>query len=184
MAGPKISNYSALMELTAAPINPAWILEGAPVARNRLIAPSTDRFGWTMLWDCTAGKFNWHYSIDETVHIIEGGVTVTSSDGSIMTLQAGDIAYFPAGSIAQWHVENYVRKVAYCQKPVPAPVALPLRLLRKIFAQFGKAISLIRQSLANPNPEAESAPEALPQPSGSFEKNGIRLINSRPPSKF
>src|ERR1700744_5343897 len=134
----KITNYSALEELSSAPINPAWILEGTPSARNRIIAPSTDRFGWTMLWDCTAGKFNWHYTIDETVHIIDGGVIVTDADGATITLRPGDIVFFPAGSTAQWHVETYVRKVAYCQKPVPATVGLPLRVMRKIFAQLRK----------------------------------------------
>ena len=144
MPGPKISNYSALMDLTSAPINPAWIVEGTPTARNRVIAPSTDRFGWTMLWDCTAGKFHWHYSLDETVHIIEGSVTVTDSDGRVVTLTPGDIAFFPKGSVAHWHVENYVRKVAYCQKPVPSVLALPVRVLRKIFGQIRKTLSFIK----------------------------------------
>lgn len=180
MSGPKISHYSATMELSPAPINAAWILEGAPLARNRLIAPSSDRFGWTMLWDCTAGKFNWHYSLDETVHIIEGSVTVTDSDGTSMTLVPGDIAFFPKGCVAHWHVETYVRKVAYCQKPAPAIVALPLRLWRRIFAQLGKAISLIPQSLAHPIPETDVEPQGLPRP--TFEKSGVHLVRS--PDKF
>jgi uncharacterized cupin superfamily protein len=167
MPGPKISSFSALMELSSAPINPAWILEGTPSARNRIIAPSTDRFGWTMLWDCTAGKFNWHYTVDETVHIIEGGVTVTDGDGVVMMLKPGDIAFFPSGSTAHWHVENYVRKVAYCQKPVPLIVGLPLRVLRKILAQFGKAMSLIKQSLTDPIPD-EAETETSVQP--AFKK--------------
>lgn len=164
MPGPKISNYSALMELTSAPIKPAWILEGTPAARNRVIAPSTDRFGWTMLWDCTAGKFNWHYSLDETVHIIDGSVTVTDSDGTVMVLKPGDIAFFPKGSVAHWHVENYVRKVAYCQKPVPLILALPVRVLRKLLAQARKALSFIKLEPA-PDAEAQSA-----QPAVSFKK--------------
>ena len=162
MPGPKISHYSALMDLTSAPINPAWILEGTPEARNSVIAPSTDRFGWTMLWDCTAGKFNWHYSLDETVHIIDGGVTVTDGDGRVMVLKPGDIAFFPKGSVAHWHVETYVRKVAYCQKPVPSLFALPVRVLRKIVSQLDKAIGLISQSLAYPAPH--TAPEPAPAP--------------------
>ena len=163
MPGPKISSYSALAELHSAPINPAWILEGTPTARNRVIAPSTDRFGWTMLWDCTAGKFNWHYTIDETVHIIEGSVTVTDSAGGVMTLKPGDIAFFPSGSVAHWHVENYVRKVAHCQKPVPLALGLPLRVLRKLAAQFRKVLSF-----AKLNPSADALP--APQPAADFKK--------------
>jgi hypothetical protein len=153
---PAISNYSALMELQSAPINPSWILEGTPAARNRLIAPSTDRFGWTMLWDCTAGKFNWHYTIDETVHIIEGSVTVTAADGTTFTLTPGDIAFFPSGSTAHWHVENYVRKVAYCQKPVPSIFALPLRALRRIFTPLRKIFSFVKfEPMLDPAPKFE-----------------------------
>lgn len=163
MAAPKISSFSALMELQSAPINPAWILEGTPTARNRLIAYSTDTFGWTMLWDCTAGKFNWHYTLDETVHIIEGSVTITDTDGTTFTLTPGDIAFFPTGSTAHWHVETYVRKVAYCQKPVPPIANLPLRAARKILAQLRKAISF-----AKLEPVAEPAAEFQPRP--AFKK--------------
>jgi uncharacterized cupin superfamily protein len=167
MTVPHISSFSALMELYSAPIDPSWILEGTPSARNRLIAPSTDRFGWTMLWDCTAGKFNWHYAIDETVHIIDGSVIVTGTDGVTRTLKAGDIAFFPAGSTAHWHVENYVRKVAYCQKPVPKIVSLPIRALRKVAVQFSKAIDFISQSLAYPTPQPMT-PQCPPE--HSFKK--------------
>jgi hypothetical protein len=159
MPAPKISSYSALMELQSAPINPAWILEGTPAARNRLIAPSTDRFGWTMLWDCTAGRFNWHYTIDETVHIIDGSVTITDADGKTFTLTPGDIAFFPAGCSAHWHVESYVRKVAYCQKPVPSFFGFPLRALRKLVAPLRKIFSFIRL-----DPAPDAAPEFQPRP--------------------
>ena len=117
--------------LGPAPIDPAWVHEGNPVARNLVIAGSTDRSAWTMLWDCTAGKFEWHYTVDETVHILEGGVTVSAA-GVTKTLGPGDVAYFPAGSSANWHVENYVRKIAFCQKPDPLIFALPLRAVRKL----------------------------------------------------
>jgi uncharacterized cupin superfamily protein len=124
------------LELSAAPINPAWILDGAPHARNRILWTSTDKTGFCMLWDCTEGKFNWTYGLDELVHVIEGGVTVTGPDGIAKTLRAGDVALFPKGTVVHWHVENYVRKVAYCQKQLPEMIALPVRLLRKLKSFF------------------------------------------------
>src|SRR5664279_4983395 len=58
------------MILSSAAINPNWILEGNPVARNKLLFESADGTATTWLWDCTAGRFNWFYDIDETVHLI------------------------------------------------------------------------------------------------------------------
>jgi len=37
-------------------------------------------------------------------------------------LEVGDTAFFAAGSSAEWTVETYVRKVAFLQCPLPAPV--------------------------------------------------------------
>src|SRR5258707_13453427 len=103
MARPEISNFSSRLELQSAPIAPDWIVDGAPLARNRVLAPSTDGSGWTMLWDCTAGTFDWHYSFDETVHVIEGSVTITDAKGVSRTLRAGDMGFFPAVAAARWH---------------------------------------------------------------------------------
>ena len=74
-----ISNSSTEVSLGSSPINADWILEGNPIARNRVISRSSDSLACTIIWDCTAGKFNWVYDIDETVHILEGSVIV--SDG-------------------------------------------------------------------------------------------------------
>ena len=54
------------------PVNPAWVVEGAPVARNFVLSRSIDGSATALLWDCTKGVFNWHYDIDETVYVLEG----------------------------------------------------------------------------------------------------------------
>ena len=162
MARPEISNFSSLMDLQSAPIAPDWIVDGAPLARNRVLAPGTDRSSWTMLWDCTAGTFDWHYSFDETVHVIEGSVTVTDANGVSRTLSAGDMAFFPAGVLARWHVEHYIRKVAFCQQPAPTILSLVPRVARKIIRQFDSAAGRIARSLKSPAP-----PAALPAPAPS-----------------
>jgi len=48
------------------PIQAAWILDGNPVARAELLSSSADGTASTYFWDCTAGRFNWFYSFDET----------------------------------------------------------------------------------------------------------------------
>ncbi|PPD45945.1 MAG: cupin [Methylocystis sp.] len=118
--------------MQACPVNPAWVIEGAPVARNFVLSRSTDGSASTLLWDCTTGVFNWHYDIDETVYVLEGSVTVRDDAGVEHHLGPGDHALFRAGSHAVWTVDSYVRKVAFCRNPVPAPIMLLTRILRKI----------------------------------------------------
>jgi uncharacterized protein len=118
--------------LKLSPINPAWILEGQPVARNVVLSHSEDTTACTIMWDCTAGKFNWHYDFDETVHILEGSVIVSSENTPPKRLEAGDVAFFPVGTKAHWHVETYVRKVAFCRHVIlPRPAMLVIRALRR-----------------------------------------------------
>jgi uncharacterized cupin superfamily protein len=131
-----ISTFSTSAALRAAPINPDWILEGNPTARNRVLARSSDSLACSIIWDCTAGKFNWFYDIDETVHIIEGSVTVSDGQSPPKTLKVGDVAFFPAGTKAHWHVENYVRKVAFCQRPLPKFMNGPIAMLRALKAKL------------------------------------------------
>ena len=134
MTMPTISSFSTNVTLASSPINPDWILEGSPIARNRVLSRSSDSLACTIVWDCTAGTFNWFYDIDETVHVIEGSVTVSDGVNPPKTLKPGDVAFFPAGTKAHWHVENYVRKVAFCQRPLPRIALGPIQMLRKLRA--------------------------------------------------
>jgi uncharacterized cupin superfamily protein len=114
------------------PINPAWVISGAPFARNFNLSRSTDGSACTLLWDCTAGVFNWHYDIDETVYVLEGSVRIVDDNGVEHHLGPGDHALFRAGSHAVWTVESYVRKVAFCRTPVPAPMMFVARAIKKL----------------------------------------------------
>lgn len=116
------------MVLEPAPINPEWIIRGTPVARMSKHSASVDEAGLTALWDCTAGEFRWYFGWDETVVIQDGEVHVTSEDGSQRLLRAGDIAYFRGKTWATWRVDNYVRKVAFLRRPMPAMIAALFRV--------------------------------------------------------
>src|SRR6202041_2642058 len=98
-------------------IQSSWILEGEPLARLELLSSSADGTASTYFWDCTAGRFNWFYSFDETLHILEGAVTLKFPTGASQRVVAGDTIFFPAGSSAEWTVDNYVRKLAFCRTP-------------------------------------------------------------------
>jgi uncharacterized cupin superfamily protein len=119
------------LELQSAPIDPSWILSGTPTARNRILFNSSDASGWTMLWDCTAGEFRWQYRVDEIIHFLEGSVTITDENGVTTTHGPGDVICLRAGTAATWRIESYVRKLAFCQHQLPAPVGLAMRLWRR-----------------------------------------------------
>ncbi len=107
------------MALESSPINPDWILEGNPQARWYEHSVSDDRAAYTAVWDSTAGTFRWRFDWDETVYILEGDVHVTDQDGRTRTLQAGDVAYFRAGTWATWKIDRYLKKVAFVRRSLP-----------------------------------------------------------------
>jgi uncharacterized cupin superfamily protein len=114
------------------PINRAWILEGSPVARTDFLSASADGTSNTFYWDCTAGRFNWFYTFDETLHILEGSAVLKFPDGTSRRIVTGDTIFFPKGSQAEWTVEKYIRKVAFCRSPWPGPVVALRRVVRRL----------------------------------------------------
>lgn len=122
--------------LKPAPINPDWVVAGSPVARVGEIARSSDGTTLSAVWDCTAGTFDWHFGIDETVHIVDGEVEVCAPGFGPRTLRAGDAALFRAGTTARWHVPAYVKKVAYCRHPLPRPLGFAFRAVRRVRTMF------------------------------------------------
>lgn len=118
-------------ELDDSPINPDWIIAGEPVAKCSQWGSSGDGSTGTYVWSCTAGEFDWHFEVDEIIHVVEGEVVVTSPDGITVTLGVGDSGFFPAGTVWRWRVPVYVRKHATLVTPMPVPVRAALRLARK-----------------------------------------------------
>jgi uncharacterized cupin superfamily protein len=117
------------LPLNPCPIHPDWILEGNPLARNAVLSSSADGNACSLIWDCTAGRFNWFYDQDETIYVIEGGVVIKDDRGA-HRLSAGDTIFFPKGASAEWTVETYIRKVAFCRQPLPWPLAFAKRGFR------------------------------------------------------
>ena len=115
-------------ELKPSPITSGWILEGTPTARIKVLSTSADGTASTVLWDCTAGKFNWFYNIDETVYVLQGSVTLKDNSGTRL-VGAGESVFFPAGSSAEWTVDSYIKKVAFLRIPLPRPLASVRRIL-------------------------------------------------------
>ena len=120
------------LELKSAPINPAWVTEGNPVARAAELNRSADQTAFTVVWDCSKGKFTWTYHLDETICILEGSIILSDSFNAPRRLGPGDVVFFPKGSKVHWEVESYVKKVAYFRQVVPNPFNIAFRLARRL----------------------------------------------------
>jgi uncharacterized cupin superfamily protein len=136
-----IESGSTKVALGPSPINAGWVLEGNPIARNKLVSTSADGTASTYLWDCTSGRFNWHYDIDETVYLIEGAVSIKDTAGKTREVSAGEWIFFPAGSSAEWKVDTYVRKFAFLRSPQPKSVVFARRVYRKLRRLLGDSSS-------------------------------------------
>jgi uncharacterized protein len=120
------------------PIPPDWILEGQPVARSKRLVGSSDDLSSTHMWDCTAGRFNWFYTVDEVIHVLEGSVIVEDAMGERRQLQPGDTFLFPAGTRFHWTVPRYIRKIAFLHSPLSRKLRLAKRVFRLLRSPFGR----------------------------------------------
>jgi ethanolamine utilization protein EutQ (cupin superfamily) len=104
-----------------------------------------------MVWECSQGKFNWYYDFDETVLILEGSILLESDTMPSKRYVAGDVIFFKDGAHARWHIEDRVRKLAFCRKTQPVWLGFALRVflkLKKIMIPAGQrqAASLMGSS--------------------------------------
>ena len=125
-------SFSTSVDMRPSPIVAGWIREGNPVARVAELSRSHDQMTITVVWDCTAGKFDWTYDCDETIYIIEGAIVLSDDGNPPRRLGPGDVVLFPKGAHVSWHVESYVKKVAVLREVEPNPVTVVLRVLRQI----------------------------------------------------
>jgi uncharacterized cupin superfamily protein len=126
----EIANIAS--NLTPSPIEPSWIIEGSPVAKSTVLSKSTDGLAWTMVWECSEGKFDWYYDLDETILILEGSIVLENDTMSSTRYSPGDVILFKHGAHAKWHVEGRVKKLAFFRKTQPVLLALALRVFSKI----------------------------------------------------
>lgn len=126
------TDHSDVDDLKPCPIAPSWIIEGKPQARSRLLSTSACYTASTLIWSCTEGRFNWYYDLDETIMILEGSIVLESADLPPKRYGVGDVIFFRKGAHARWHVENYVKKIAFCRLHNPFPFGLAIRAINKL----------------------------------------------------
>ncbi len=123
---------STTLDLKPAPINPAWIRDGNPTARAAELSRSADGCAFTVVWECTAGRFDWTYHLDETITILEGSIVLSDGGNAPRRLGPGDVVFFPKGSQVAWEVDGYVKKVAYFRRVLPNPAMVLFRVARAL----------------------------------------------------
>lgn len=123
---------AATAELDPSSVSPDWILAGTPKAEFKWLAGSSDGTASLVIWDCTAGRFEWHYSDDEAVVVIAGEVFIKTGSDEEQRLGPGDSAFFPAGSSCIWRVPDRVRKVAVLHRNLPLPLGLGMRAWHRL----------------------------------------------------
>lgn len=118
-------------------INPNWILSGSPQQRHKQISKSDDGTSWTVVWECSAGSFDWHYYTDETAIILSGEVIIIDKYGKSYKLRGGDVAFFSSGEKFSWHVTDNVKKIAILRKHIPEPFAFFVRIWHRVLRICG-----------------------------------------------
>jgi uncharacterized cupin superfamily protein len=127
----------ATLELEPTPIPPDWILSGNPEARSKQLARSHD---WTtniVVWECTAGRYKWHYGQDEVVIVISGEGFMTNEKGEERRFGPGDVGFFPAGTSSTWHHPDHFRKVAVVKETMWRPLGFGLKVWNKLLRIAG-----------------------------------------------
>ena len=109
MYTPIVIAAATTADLEPAAVTPDWVLNGMPETRSKKLARSHDRTSHVMVWDCTAGHFNWYYDKDETLVVISGEAFITNEKGEERQLGPGDVVFFPAGTSSTWRVPCYIK---------------------------------------------------------------------------
>src|SRR5205814_2724813 len=88
---------AAAADLEPAPVVHDEVLNGTPRMRSKTLARSHDGTSHTMVWECTAGCFNWDYHKDETFIVISGEAFITPRRGRNVASSPGTSSSFRPG---------------------------------------------------------------------------------------
>ena len=149
-AGPDAAVFSTLDGITLKddPIEPSWVLEGTPRARSGCHSTNTDGWAATHVWACSAGRFRWHFAVEETVLILEGEVQVTDAHGRTQRLVPGTVAYFPTDTWWEWHIPQHVRKLSFNRRSVHSPARWLSRALGFVQRRLRGARTPVRATVS------------------------------------
>jgi uncharacterized protein len=125
--------------LEPAPVKRDWVLGGTPEATAKTLYRSRDWLQTIVVWECTPGRFKWHYSKEEVLFIIAGHAVLTNERGEEREFGPGDTVSFPAGVSCTWLVKDRVRKVAVVREPLIWPLGIFVKACVTLFRKAGLA---------------------------------------------
>jgi ethanolamine utilization protein EutQ len=80
------------------------------VSKNRVMGLSKDRHFKSGLYSSQVEKASIEsYPMDEFMFFLKGGVTLTSSDGTVTEVNAGDAVHVPKGWKGTWDTKGYTK---------------------------------------------------------------------------
>ncbi len=63
------------------------------------------------IWECSPGRYRRQILSAESMHIISGEALFTPDGGTPITLKAGDVVFFPTGTLGDWDIRVALRKM-------------------------------------------------------------------------
>lgn len=81
------------------------------ISKKKPSQDELDRLGVTGwgIWTCEPSTFDWHYDQTETCYVLEGEVSIKTSEEQI-SIEPGDLVTFPQGLDCVWEVKTPIRK--------------------------------------------------------------------------
>jgi hypothetical protein len=107
-----------------------------------------------VVWQCSEGKFNWYYGLDETILILKGSIVLENDVMPPTHYGPGDVIFFKKDARAKWHVESPARKLAFCRRTQPVLLIAAWRVLAKNLMRKRAAVGLIGASSTAQAPSA------------------------------
>ena len=62
------------------------------------------------IWEKGISEFDWTYDKKETCYIIEGKAIITPENEAAVTIQEGDMVFFPKGMKCTWKIIEAIEK--------------------------------------------------------------------------
>ena len=125
------------LHLETEPVPGDWILGGTPEAKAKMLFRSQDWLQSIVVWECTAGRFNWHYNKDEILFVVSGQAVLTNESGEEREFGPGDVVFFPAGVSCTWLVRDTLRKVAVVRETLVWPLGPVIKAWLKLLRMIG-----------------------------------------------
>jgi len=91
-----------------------FVVDGKQVGEIRWLRTPRDDASTALevgLWRSHPAVYDYLFAVDETFHVIEGAVTIDLPEsGERIDLEAGDIAFFEAGTPSVWTITKPFKK--------------------------------------------------------------------------